>query len=171
MTTGKNLTSLKQINKNFGIKSTYDEKMYTTELREDEFTSEQKAMAARKEREIEESKKFAKNTNIEDEDEAMDASIGIDANYDEYVKGKKVIDFAEIEAKQLSNTSFGENKVKIPLKDQITNEDLFKKASFKSIDEFQIEGMTPSSKVETTIRDGVSEGSNDEQNTKTSLNK
>lgn len=58
MTTAISINSLK-INKKFGIESTYDERFYTTEYNENNYSKEQIERAARLGREIEEKKNKA----------------------------------------------------------------------------------------------------------------
>lgn len=115
---------------------------------------------------------------MEDEDEEMDKNKEVpdfDISYDEYVKDKKVLSIAEIEARQLSNSyisnNFGLNSNGND-NSEFTEEDLMKKQSMKSIDEFEIEGnVTPKSFSKDTIGETTSEGGSETQDGATPLNK
>lgn len=118
------------------------------------------------EREIETSKgkKFKRAYN-EDVDEEMDTNQphhNQDQEYDDIIANNKVYSIDEIETKQLSNRSILANK-------EITKDDMIKKASFKSVNEFDIDGYEGSDKGFNNIKDTTSEGSIEGSEPKSSM--
>ena len=90
-------------------------------------------------------------------------------DYKKFIKENKVLNIEELEAKQLSNRSTGHDN-KPFAHQEITPEDMMKKESFKSINEFDIEGGDENNSTkEIDLPDAVSEGSEGGSDQKPSL--
>ena len=100
------------------------------------------------------------------------AQKNLGEDYKKFIKENKVLTIEDLEAKQLSNRSTGqtEGDSKKIVHKEITPEDMIKKQSFKSVNEFDIdEGDNNSSNKDIDIPDAVSEGSEGGSDQKPSL--
>jgi len=131
----------------YGIESSYDENVYTTKLDQDKLTEEQKQKATRLAKEIENGKKNKRKQNYnEDDDEEMDNGSKTNQDVGKIVGENKIYSMEEIEAQQMSNRSVPEESgsskrpEEIATK-EITKDDMLKKQSVQSTNDFDIEGL------------------------------
>lgn len=170
--TSKFANSNTHFREKFGYESTYNERFYTTELDESKYTDEQIRKAAKLEREIEEKKRNKGTGYDEDSQEKMDNVRKIlDKSAENFYKIRKdeIISFEEIERRQLTFTKDSKQNSTPIVQKEITKDDMIKKASFKSINEYDIDGLNEDQNNNYDIGEAVSEGSDADASSKSGM--
>ena len=170
-TTSKYSLSYHFYREKFGYESTYNEKFYTTELDESKYTKEQIRKATQLEREIEEKKRNKGTGYDEDSQEKMDNIRKIlDKSADNFYKMRKdeIISFEEIEKRQLTFTKDSKQN-STPIQKELSQDDMIKKTSFKSINEYDIDGVDVEQDNNYEIEGAVSEGSDADASSKSGM--
>ena len=156
----------------FGYESTYNERYYTTEIDGKKFTDEQIRKATQLEREIEEKKKNKGTDYNENSEEKMDRYREIlDKSANNFYKIRKdeIISFEEIEKRHLTFTKDDKQKSAPIVHKEITKDEMIKKASRNSIDEWDIDGVVGEQNNKYEIQEAVSEGSDADASSKSGM--